>query len=348
MIKEILGFADFPTDARYPTVELLGKGLIPAWNPGATSAYIGCPTYNGRRWLRVFGVAYPRVDINLKDVGFTLDEIKTRKIYGGFRYVISNNASLGGDPILQLSRGSYYNLLLESSLTALQGEAYIEFMIDVSTLTFKTWVDGVLKNSGALTSGETASATDTIIRYGQGAGSPTSEQHWYNDFYWVLDTSDIDATPSKRLGPVKVGAVRMDASELPTDWTVPEGQTPEDILDTTTLGPSTETTKVIRTSPAETVASFSFGKPETEFPIKAVSVEVYGFRDTGTVPTLQTQLRQGETLADQQTHVFNTNVLREGSNANRIGCMNTDLDGKPWTVEAVDQLEILINSKTGS
>lgn len=348
MIKEILGFADFPADTRYPTVELLGKGLVPSVNPGPASAFVSCMPYNGRQWLRVYGTNSPRVEMNLKNVGFTLDEIRTRKIYGGFRYAISNNGSLTTNPILYLNRVTTYTLLVETALTSVQGEAYIEFMIDVSTLTYKVWVDGVLKSSGALNPAEPNSTADTVITYGQHSGSTTSELHWYNDFYWLLDTSDIDDTPSKRLGPVKVGAVQMDASELPEDWVVPEGQTPESILDTRTLGPSTETARFIRTSPAETVASFSFGKPDTEFPIRAVSVELYGFRNTGTVPTLVTQLRQGESLADAQTHTFETNVLREGANANRIGCMNVDLDGNPWTVESVDQLEILINSKTGS
>jgi len=348
MIKEILGFADFPADTRYPTLELLGKGIISAFNPGATSAYVTSVQYNNRRWLRIFGTTAPYLRMDLKNVGITNAEAKTRKIYGGFRYVISNNAAFEGATILFFSRATSYNLLTDSQLTAMQGEAYIEYMIDIPNLTFKVWVDGVMRNSGPLNTAETASTSEGYMHYGQTASSQTSELHYYNDFYWLVDTSDLDDTPSSRLGPVKVGAVKVDTSVVPTDWVVPEGATPATVLDTTTLGPNGEVSPVIRTSPAESVASFSFAKPDTAFPIRAVSIEMYGYRDTGTVPVIESQLRQGEAVSAKQTQSLHTSVLREGANANRIGCLNKDLNNLPWTVDSIDQLEVLINSKTGS
>jgi len=348
MIKEILGFADFPADARYPTLELLGKGIVSAFNPGATSANVSCVQYNNRRWLRIFGAATPFLRMDLKNVGITNDEVRTRKIYGGFRYAVTNNPAFNNAPILFFSRGTSYTLLTDSQLTSRQGEAYIEYMIDIPNLTFKVWVDGVMRNSGPLNTAETASTDEGHMRYGQTAVSPTNAMHHYNDFYWLVDTSDLDDTPSSRLGPVKVGAVKVDTSVVPTDWVVPEGTTPETVLDATTLGPNGEVSPVIRTSPAESVASFSFAKPDTPFPIRAVSIEMYGYRDTGTVPVIEAQLRQGEAVSAKQTQSLHTNVLREGADANRIGCLNKDLNNQPWTVDSIDQLEVLINSKTGS
>jgi len=348
MIKQILGFADFPASTRSPTLELLGKGLALTSAVAASSAYCSVANYNGRQWLRRYYDNNPSVYINLSSVGFTPDDIKTRKIFGGFRYCISNNQEFGTNPILHLSRESSYSVLLESMLTSLQGEAYIEYCIDVPALTVKVWVDGVLKNTAALSSGEANSTKDFRVTMGQYGGSLTAEFHYYNDFYWLLDTSDVDNTPSKRLGPVKVGGVRVDAADVPADWTLPEDRTAEQVLSTDGLGPTGETSPVIRTSPAETVATFGFEQPAVEFPILAVAVEAYGYRDTGTVPTLVTQVKQGETLAEKQTHFLETSVLREGANANRIGCFNLDLNNKPWTVESIGELEILVNSKTGS
>lgn len=351
MIKEILGFTDFPVDGRYPTLELLGKGLITNINPGASSANVSFAiAHDGRRWLRNTGSANPSVRVTLGQVGITDAEMKARKVYGGFRYIIpANAASLSTDSILRIvkSGATTQTMLLENHLTTPRDEAFIEYCIDLPNQTWRVWIDGVLKNSGVFGNDWIASVADTRVEMGQGANAPTSEVHWYNDFYWVLDTSDVDQTPSKRLGPVKVGAVQVNAADIPDDWTIPDGHTAMTVLKTNTLGPNTETSPVIRTSATETVGTFGFDQPATEFPILAVSLELYGFRDTGTAPVLVSQLKQGEVLADPKQHHLDTSFLKEGANANRIGCLNLDLNNQPWTKEAVDALEIRINSKTG-
>lgn len=350
-IKEILGFSDLPTAARYPTISLMGKGILPAVNPGPSSANNGSIAINGRNWLKITGNANPSVQNLLSDVKITQAELRGKKIFGGFRYVIQTNAAAKTATsilMIQLIGSSAYDLLTENDMNGATDEVYIEYCIDLQTDTMQAWVDGVLKKTQSVVGTAKTAATDAKITYGQGGSAVVSENHCYNDFYWLVDTSGTDSLPSKRLGPIKVKTAVVDAAVLPNDWTITNGFTGPQVLDATTLAPTTELTPVIKTSAAETVASVGFAKPTVELGILAVSVEVFGFRDTGTAPTLDAQVKQGATTLAKQNMSLLTNDLKRGNQTDRLGCLNLDLNGQKWTADSINDLEVLVNSKTGS
>lgn len=351
-IREILGFDDFPLAARFPTIQLLGKGVQPASNQGPTSANTGVVVNNGRTWLKITGVATPYSYLGLTQQKITLEELKTKKIWLGFRYQIgSNNPGTTANALLTIQTlGSVvsFSPVLESDLQRTTDEVYIECLIDLANSKIEGYVDGALVRTIAVTGVVLSNVTDVRAYYGQYAGAVTSEIHMYNDFYWLVDTSDVDSLPSTRLGPIKVKTAKVAGSVLPPDWTVPEGQSAESIFDATTMAPTTELTPVVRTSAAETVASIGFAKPAAELAIKAVSIEVFGYRDTGTAPTLQAQLKQGVKTDTKKTFTTPTLDYNRGTASDRLGCFNVDLNNAAWTPDSIDSLEVLINSKTGS
>lgn len=351
-IKEILGADDFPLAARWPTWLLLGKGLTPAVNQGLTSANTGATAYNGRNWLKVTGNVNPSLIVPLSSLKYSLTEMKTKKIWLGFRYVIGSNAAVtGAVPILTintLGAAGTFGPVLESDLQRATDEVFIECLIDLAAGKIDGYVDGSLVRSVATTSLTVANLTDIRAIYGQTSGAVGSELHLYNDFYWLIDSSDVDQLPSNRLGPIKVKTAKVAGSVLPNDWTVPEGQTADGILDATTMAPNTELSPVVRTSPAESVASIGFAKPAAELAIKAVSIEVFAYRDTGTAPALQAQLKQGAKTDTKKTFTTPTLDYNRGAASDRLGCFNVDLNGAPWSNDSIDSLEVLINSKTGA
>lgn len=352
-IKEILGFDDFPEATRRPTIELLGKGLLPATNGGATSVNHGVMMHDGRQWLKNSGYANPFVRISTVTSNiYTLEEVKTKKLWFGFRYVIPNNpTSMVEVPFV----GVYFNgpnalfsPVMENDLQRSTDQAYIEVLVDVAGGKIDSYLDGAFVRSTSIATLTVESITDLTINYGQTSVAGTGENHLFNDFYWIADTTGTDTHPSTRLGPIKVKSVAVDGSVLPEDWTMTEGQTSaDDVLLPSTMAPTTERTPIVKTSAAETVASIGFAKPAAELSIKAVSVEIFAFRDTGTAPTLQAQLKQGEKTGDKETFTVPTLEYNRGSKSDRLGCLNTDLNGAEWTNEKIDQLEVLVNSKTG-
>lgn len=351
-IREILGIDDFPAAARYPTIQLLGKGVLPATNQGITSANTGVVANNGRTWLKVTGLTNPYLYVDLTKQKITLAELKTKKVWIGFRYQIGSNAVLTTATAILTIAGvgasGSWNPVLESDLQRATDEVFVECLIDLANNKLEGYVDGALVRTVAITGFNLAVMTDLRAYYGQFSGAGGAEIHMFNDFYWLVDTSDVDTLPSNRLGPIKVKTAKVADSVLPPDWTVPAGQTAESILDGTTMAPTTELTPVLRTSPAETVASIGFAKPTAELAIKAVSIEVFGYRDTGTAPSLQAQLKQGVKTDTKKTFGTPTLDYNRGANSDRLGCFNVDLNGVAWTNDSIDALEVLINSKTGS
>jgi hypothetical protein len=350
-IREILGADDFPAGTRYPTFQLLGKGVLPGVAQGVTSANTSIAAVNGRNWLRITGSVNASLTSNLSAAKITLDEMKTKKIYGGFRYVVPNNAvTKTADPILRLTFVGFatvYNLLTENDLQRSTDEVYIKYLIDAVNLQATVWIDGTLIRTVALAAGISV-MTDINLIYGQLSGAVASETHCYQDFYWEVDTFDTDGVVAGRLGPVKVKSAKVAGTVLAAGWTVSDGSNPDVVLDTLGLAPNTELTPTIRTSPDETVSSVGFAKPTAELSIKAVSVEVFAYRDTGTAPTVQAQVKQGANLSTKKTLTVPTLDFNRGAASDRLGCFNTDLAGQPWTNDSIDALEVLINSKTGA
>jgi hypothetical protein len=350
-IREILGADDFPAGTRYPTYQLLGKGVLPSVAQGVTSANTSIATVNGRNWLRITGTANPSLTSSLSAAKITLDEMKTKKIYGGFRYVVPNNAAAKtADPILRLAFVGFatvYTLLTENDFQRTTDEVYIKYMIDATNLQATVWIDGTLIRTVALAAGISA-MTDITMNYGQISSAVASETHCYNDWYWEVDNFAVDGIVAGKLGPVKVKGVNVQGTVLAQGWSVTDGSSADSVLATAGLAPNTELTPAIRTSPDETVSSVGFAKPAAELSIKAVSVEVFAYRDTGTAPTLQAQLKQGTKTDTKKTFTVPTNDFNRGAVSDRLGCFNVDLNGAAWTNDTIDALEVLVNSKTGA
>jgi len=355
MITEILGADDFPAGARYATFQLLGKGVLPGVNPGATSANTSVKAINNRNWMRITGTANPYLISSLLSAKITLDQLKTRKIYGGFRYVVPNNAAAAAaNSILRLRftgpSSAVVDGLFENDMQKTTDEVYIKYLLDVANLTFTVWIDGTFIRTVTLTTAQvqSGSLTNVEVMYGQIVGAVTSEEHCYNDFYWEADTNAEDGTVAGKLGPVKIRTTKTAGSVLPSDWAVSDGSSPDAVFDGQTMAPSTELTPYVRTSSAETVASIGIAKPAAELAIKAVSIEVFAYRDSGTMPTLQAQVKQGSQLTTKKTLSLPVNDFNRGASSDRLGCFNTDLNGAAWTNDSIDSLEVLLNSKTGS
>ena len=352
MITEILGADDFPAGARYATFQLLGKGMLPAVNQGATSANTSVTNLGGRNWLRITGTTTPYLSYNLSSAKITLDQMKTRKIYGGFRYVVpANNPTKTNNSVFRVTfvgPGGAVDMVLEADMLRTTDEMYIKFMIDVPNLLVTAWIDGTQVRSTTLNAPNIANFTDIQLFYGQLGSAVASESHCYNDFYWEVDTNAEDGSVAGKLGPVKVRTVKTGGSVLPSDWSVSDGSSPDAVFDGTTMAPSTELTPFVRTAASESVASIGFVKPTAELAIKAVSVEVFGYRDSGTQPTLQAQLKQGTKTTAKKTFAVPVNDFNRGAQSDRLGCFNTDLNGAAWTNDSIDSLELLLNSKTGS
>lgn len=350
-IREILGADDFPPAARYQTWQLLGKGLIPQSNQGATSANTSVQLVNGRYWFKLTGNANPCALFSLSSAKITVAEMKTKKIYGGFRYQLVNPLSVASAiALLNITfraTGIAVSPFTKNDMLRQGDEVYVKYCIDVPNQSVTVWLDGTLLRTVALGGGANT-LTDIDIIYGVASSAHPSEVHVFNDFYWEVDTFDVDGEVAGKLGPVKVKGVKVAGTVLAAGWTVPGGGTADAALDTTGMAPNSELTPVVRSSPDETVSSVGFAKPAAELAIKAVSVEVFAYRDTGTAPTFQAQIKQGAQTQAKQTFTVPTLELNRGTASNRLGCLNKDLNGQAWTPDSIDALEVLVNSKTGS
>lgn len=109
---------------------------------------------------------------------------------------------------------SYVPMLTEAMMTTagfatVGTEYYVEIFIDRTAVTFQTYVNGVLVNSGALTTTVLASGAG-ILQFGPNAPSGLgSGNRGYRDFYFL----DVDAvkTPN-RLGQVRAKAATITAA----------------------------------------------------------------------------------------------------------------------------------------
>jgi hypothetical protein len=142
----------------------------------------------------------------------------------GFRTKLIVNNTLGAPHVVivtnSTSFGSWTSLLDESHLIAagmvgVGGEIYIEVFIDRSALTFQVYGNGVLINSGTVTSA-VFNSTGYITFGGASTGS-ANYARGYRDFYFL----DVDASTPGRLGPIRAKASRT-AAASGSEW-VPNG-----------------------------------------------------------------------------------------------------------------------------
>lgn len=348
-IREMLGTDDFPLNARMKTWRLLGKGILPAVSVGDSSASASSFNIDGRMWINTYALTNPRLGINLITSGmFTVDEIKTKAIYGGFRYKIYNKSTLtASQAILQFSSASNFIILTENQLSSATDEVYIKFMIDVPNGTVKAWVDGVLKATLGITASAISTAGFTVY-YGSSA-APTNniESHCFTDFYWEIDDFVNDGIPAGKLGPVKIRTVKTEGSVMGAGWSTTDNLSLDAVLNTPMSG-TAELTPSVTTSADESVSTIGFARPDSVLGIKAVSMGVYHYRQSGTTPVLKAQLKQGSVSKDAVSFNGLAGDLKRQRDVDNLGVMHVDLNGKAWTNDSVRALKLAVNSKTGA
>lgn len=105
------------------------------------------------------------------------------------------------------------NIMINAGLTAVGAEHYVEVFLDRIALTFQVYVDGILVNSGTTTAALYVGAS--FFWWGGISTGTASYARGYRDFYFL----DVDATYTKRLGPIRAKAATLTAVTN-TDWTV--------------------------------------------------------------------------------------------------------------------------------
>ena len=348
-IREMLGTDDFPLNARLKTWRLLGKGLTPLGTTSESTTSISSQVIDGRMWLNTVNLTAPNININLITTGmFTADELRTKVIYGGFRYKIFNKSTLSSNSdILYFGSATNMYLLTESALSSTTDEVYIKFMIDVPNGVMKAWVDGVLKATKSISSSDISTA-NFVINYGcRSAPSNVAETHCYTDFYWEIDDSANDGIPAGKLGPVKIRTVKTEGSVLGAGWTTTDSLSLDAVLNTP-MGGTAELTPSATTSADESVSTIGFARPDSVLGIKAVSVSLYHYRQSGTTPVLKAQLKQGSVSKEAVLFSGLAGDLKRQRNVDSLGILNTDLNGKAWTNDSVKALKLAVNSKTGA
>lgn len=347
-ILEMIGFEAYPpTLSHSNNLPLLGKGLL-----SSSAVNLSVEVVNGRSRLQI-PAGNTFLIFALAQLS-TPAELKRVKHWGGFRFQ-SKVSTVTTAPLLRFrvaySTSSVTDIVVLTlgnigSGTPQTNEVYIEWSIDCQNQIIMSWIDGVRQLDVALPA---ANVMDTLrdisVYYGQ--DQYVINQTW-NDFYFVKDTSDVDAgaTLSRRLGPVRVKAVQVNAVDLPAGWSVTSGAA-VDVLNSKNMTYTSPTAPVVRTAPDESVAKIGFARPTNTWDIQAVSIRDWFFRDTGTTTSIVTQLKQGETLLEKVNTSAQSSTPRTGSSADRLGVYNRSLDGTPWTADKVDLLEILVNSKSG-
>lgn len=350
-ILEMIGFEDFPDGpAPIATLTLCAKGLMMV--QGRAGNTIRSEVVNDRR--RLFIDAYGDAPYAILSMYTTAADLKTKKHWGGFRYQ-AKTAITNNWPILRVRFWATPTtdvtpaLIFDIGDNAAKGqlnEVYVEYCIDVPNLLVTAWIDGVKIREQAITQAVADSITDVHVWMGQYNDAVGQS---YNDMYLVKDTSQEDggSTPSRRLGPCKVRSLKPNSLVLGEGWTNPTGEDPLVNLQVKTLIPANVSKKTLVSSTLETKAVIGFEAPQNKYPIQAVSIRNWVFRDTGTSPNMVTQLKQGETLTAPVMSPVAPSAPRTGSSADKLGVYNRALDGSGWTPEKLDQLEIHINSKVG-
>lgn len=346
-IREMLGTDDFPLNARLKTWYLLGKGLRSAGTTSESTASISSQVIDGRMWINTYALTAPNVNINLITTGmFTVGELRTKVIYGGFRYKIFNKSALSpnGD-LLYFGSSSNLYLLTESALSSTTDEVYIKFMIDVPNGVMKAWVDGVLKATKSISVADVGS--NFVVNYGcRSAPSTGFETHCYTDFYWEIDDSVNDGIPAGKYGPIKIRTVKTEGSVLGAGWTTTDNLSLDAVLNTP-MGGTAELTPSATTSADESVSTIGFARPDSVLGIKAVSVGLYHYRQSGTTPSLKAQLKQGSVSKEAVLFSGLAGDLKRQRSVDSLGILHTDLNGKAWTNDSVKALKLAVNSKTG-
>lgn len=344
-IKEMMGFEAFPASGNYLTLAQLGKGL---YYPNATAGTVKVDVANGRQRLGITGVGSPYIRFDAPTF-FTLAELMTRKCYIGFRIQAVNEAAASSIAVIGFSFNAatpVYPLTLADFGAGL--EAYVELCIDIPNKTVTTWVDGVKIRDVAIPDYSTT-LTSANFYIGPTSGASTARLYTYNDFYFMVDTSDLDngTTPSTRLGPIKVRSIVPDTVTLGDGWTNPSGGDPAAGLAVSGMDATHLTTPALKSSVTRTPAVIGFARPNNAWPIKAVSLRVYGYRDTGTVPTLVGKVVQGANETPEVTYSMNPSTPKSGAAVDSLGVFNNSLDGTPWSADKLDQLQVSLYTKIG-
>ncbi|MNV82264.1 hypothetical protein D3C71_1759870 [compost metagenome] len=148
-----------------------------------------------------------------------------------------------------------------------------------------------------------------------------------------------------RLGGVKVRPLEIENAVLGEGWATNGGDTPIATLSTSNLTPATLTSKVMRSSTKGTDLVVDFKKPAVDDPIEYVEVDTFAFRDAATTTAIKTALDdRGVKTTVKTTALPLDTMVGSAVNVARLSLTPT---GDRWSLDNVDSLKVVINSKAG-
>jgi hypothetical protein len=360
-VLDIMGFEDFPAVADSLTYESLMKGFA-RWYVGTQT--ITMAQRNGRQWCRVAGLdgspagystsRAASVWLNQWDL-FTPAQktlFLTKKVWFGYRYR-NNLIQAGGmnsHACMYIGPNGFVDLLAGGDLSY-DTEYYLEFGIDWGNKTVECWRDGVLAKTviiPAWSDGQ-LSTFQLIIgyvtqEYSSSWNTAYGRQFDWNDMYLLIDDG---VGLCNRLGAVKVRPLIPETVELGEGWTNPTGGNPVDVISQSKMTLANKLTSVLKSSVKHTDITVNFKRPTTDESIEHVSIDLLAFRAEATTTAITGKATLGgvDTTVVTKTPPFNN--FGTGLGAIRLLAADKAPGGQRWSLDALDNLNVLIAGKTG-
>ncbi|MND58388.1 hypothetical protein D3C80_495380 [compost metagenome] len=360
-VLDIMGFEDFPAVADSLTYESLMKGIA-RYLPGSQT--LTMVQRGGRQWCRVAGTdgspagystaRCASVGLNYWDL-FTPAQktlLLTKKVWFGYRY--RNNLIQAG---LMNSHASMYIGpngfvdLLSSGELAYDTEYFLEFGIDWGNKTVECWRDGTLMKTVVIPAWSDAQYTafQLVIgyftqEYSNSWTTAYGRQFDFTDLYLLIDDG---VGLCNRLGAVKVRPLVPESVVLGEGWDNPTAGNPVDVISQSKMTLANKLTSVLKTSTSHTDLTVNFKRPVTDDSIEHVVVDILAFRAEGTITTVAGKTSLG---GANSTEVVKTPPFTNfGTGLGAIKLLSSDKTpgGQRWTVDALDNINVLIAGKTG-
>lgn len=309
---------------------LYSNGATNTWSVSADGFLVSVPVAGGTAG----GLFVPTASVQ--------DWSVATQYWFGFRTKIVSGAAGGAANLCGVtnstSQTSMIALLTETQLSAagysVAGvEHYVEVFLDRSALTFQVYVDGLLINSGALT---TAAFLSTgLIWFGSTSTYTGTMQRGFRDFYFL----DVDATTPGRLGPIRSKASTTGAASG-SEWTPNGAADLVTALNTANVNPPVSTPSV--QSPADNqqlVLTMATGVSDTNQRILAVQPTLSFVGANGNVAKVKGMI-QDKTL---NTQVLGSLTTSAGLALNQKYPFQTKApDGTNWTAAKINQTNFVL------
>lgn len=224
---------------------------------------------------------------------------------------------------------------------------YIEVTIDLQLGVAQRWLDSVRLTDIPLNETIVENIKDYHFHFGQKSTSSVFNASNRNDFgindlYFIADTSHLnDGTPTGRLGPIEVEALRPKTVQLPDTWNNETGKDPAEFLKETEDTTNMRGRPALVSDEAGDRAVVEFEEPEfKEGEILYCELEAYGYRNFGDNVALNTRVVQGNESDEPKHHEVEPERLRVGANTIFPAKLHRPLDGEEWTEQKLGNIKL--------